>query len=99
MKKEGHAKILIDYEINKSAGAIPRQAAYDKYLGKMTAEEVGKVKGIHGDAAHPADAELIAFIQNQTVHTNNWTPKEHTDAYSKLNSEQKAAWAAAGIHP
>lgn len=108
LKKEGHAKVLIDADITGSPagpGGVPparppmaRQAAYDKHLGGMTAEDLGKVRGVHGGAGRPADAELIAYVTDQ-VATGNWSPKEHADAYSKLGAEQKAAWRAAGIHP
>lgn len=108
LKKEGHAKIIIDADIAGSPagpGGVPparapmaRQAAYDKHLGGMSAEDLGKVRGIHGDAGRPADAELVAYARDQ-ISTGNWSPKEHTDAYSKLGSEQKAAWRAAGLWP
>ncbi len=102
MKKEGHTKVLIDAEINRTspAGAPPvsRQAAYDKYLSKMTAEEIGKAKGLHGDATHSTDIEVVNFVTDQ-VHSGNWTPKEHVDAYSKLNAQQKTAWRGSGIQP
>lgn len=95
LKKEGHTKVLIDAEI--ALGTAP-QDAYDKYLGSMSAEELGKVKGIHGSTGHPPDAELVAYVTDQ-VSTGNWSPKEHADAYSKLSAEQKAAWRMVGIHP
>jgi len=108
LKKEGHAKVLIDADIAGAPaglGGVPparppmaRQAAYDKHLGSMSAEDLGKVRGIHGDASTPVDAELIAYVTDQ-VATGNWSPKEHADAYSKLGAEQKAAWRAVGINP
>lgn len=108
LKREGHAKIMIDADIvgaPAGPGGVPparapltRQAAYDKYLGGMSAEDLGKVKGIHGGAGRSADAELVAYVTDQ-VHTGNWSPKEHADAYSKLSADQKAAWRAAGIQP
>lgn len=96
INKEGQTKTLIEYDV---ANGMGRQAAYDKHLSEMTAKEVAKVKGIHGDATHAADAELVAFVQNQTIHTSNWSPKEHADAFAELNAQQKAAWRTAGIHP
>lgn len=95
IKKEGHLKTLIDYDIGLGMG---RQAAYDKHLSGLTAAEVGKVKGIHGDAATPVDAELRSFVQDQ-VTSGNWTPQEHIDAYKNLNSQQKVAWRGAGLKP
>lgn len=101
LKKEGHAKVLIDNDIaGVPGGAAPlsRQDAYNKHLGGMSAEDLGKVKGIHGGAGRAVDAETIAYITDQ-VHSGNWSPKEHADAYSKLTAEQKTAWRAAGINP
>lgn len=95
LKKEGHVKVLIDNDI---ATGMTRQDAYNKHLGGMSAEDVGKVKGVHGGAGRPVDAETIAYVTDQ-VHSGNWSPKEHADAYSKLTAEQKAAWRAAGINP
>ncbi len=95
LKKEGHAKVLIDNDI---ATGMTRQDAYNKYLGGMSAEDLGKVRGIHGGAGRVVDAETIAYVTDQ-VHTGNWSPKEHADAYSKLTAEQKTAWRAAGINP
>lgn len=108
IKKEGHAKVLIDQEINKTpaAGVAPlsRQAAYDKYLSQMTAEDIAKMKGVHGGAGGVApQPEIITFVTNQTTSTPGappiWDVKEHQDAYKKLSTEQKAAWRAAGIAP
>lgn len=100
LKKEGHAKVLIDADIGGGPGrpVLSRQAAYDKHLGSMSAEDLGKVKGIHGGAGRAADPELVAYVTDQ-VHSGNWSPKEHADAYSKLSAEQKAAWRAVGINP
>ncbi len=95
LKKEGHTKVLIDNDI---ATGMTRQDAYNKHLGGMSAEDLGKVKGVHGGTGRPVDAETIAYVTDQ-VHSGNWSPKEHADAYSKLTAEQKAAWRAAGINP
>lgn len=95
LKKEGHTKVLIDNDI---ATGMTRQDAYNKHLGGMSAEDLGKVKGVHGGTGRPVDAETIAYVTDQ-VHSGNWSPKEHADAYSKLTAEQKVAWRAAGINP
>jgi len=99
IKKEGHTKVLIDYEINStaaaSAGPISRQAVYDKYLAKMTAKEVAKVQGIHD----VPDPEVVSFISRQVARGGAWSPKDHTDAFSELNSAQKQAWRMASIAP
>lgn len=99
IKKEGHLKTLIDYDISLGTGTpAERQAAYDKHLSGLTASEFGKVKGIHGDATTPMDNEVHDFVQNQ-LRSGNWTPQEHIDAYKNLNSAQKAAWRARGLRP
>lgn len=95
VKKEGNIKAIIDHDI---AGGMNRQDAYDKHLSTMSSEEIGKAKGIHGDAQNPPDVEVVNYVTNQ-VQNGNWTPKEHQDVYSKLNGQQKTAWRNAAIHP
>lgn len=93
LKKEGETKILIQADID---GGMTRQDAYDKHLGKMSAEDIGKMSGVHGDRTTPMDAELKDFIERKIL-SDEWTEKQVQDAYSKLNADQQAAWRRAGL--
>lgn len=98
IKKEGHTKVLIDYELNNTkalaSGPISRQVVYDKYLAKMTAKEIAKMQDVH---AGP-DPEVKTYVNNQ-VTSGQWGPKDKADFYSELTSAQKSAWYAAGFRP
>ncbi len=100
IKKEGHLKTLIDYDIAYGNGGAPmaRQDAYDKHLSTLTPAELAKVKGIHGDQRTPPDRELYEFVQDQ-VASDTWTPQDHQDVYKNLSSAQKEGWRMAGLKP